>query len=463
MGATFPTDLLAGRHYAVLGLGRNGAAVVTALLQMGASVQAWDDRHAELPAHPRLTVAPFNDLVTADALILSPGIPHQRPRPHPVADMARAAGIPIFSDAELLFQAVRASGSAARFVSITGTNGKSTTTALLAHILSDAGIPNAAGGNLGTASLALPRLPDNGVYVIEMSSYMLERLGSYHASAACLLNLSPDHLDRHGDMAGYIAAKEHVFDHMSSGDLAVIGVDDPDSAALATRTARRGIPVARVSATGQGAEFSSIDGSLIHRGQTIFDMRAVPSLPGSHNAQNALAVWAMAAHLGLDDATISRGLRTYPGLAHRLERVGVLDGITFVNDSKATNAEAAEKALRCYDRVIWIAGGTAKAGGIEMLAPFFDRIAQAFLIGQDATLLGETLARHDIPFENVGTLARAVPAAFQAAKASGVRTVLLSPACASFDQFSSFEARGSQFIHLFGNLIKSDSSPETLT
>ena len=219
----FPPNLLAGERYAVCGLGRNGAAVVQALLGMGAEVQAWDDRNADLPAHPNLTLAPLNDLSGMTALILSPGIPHLLPKAHPVADLARTQGVQILSDAEILYRVVRKSGSKAAFVAVTGTNGKSTTTALIAHLFTMAGRPCVAGGNLGTASLALPLLPDDGVYVIEMSSYMLERLDRFHASAACLLNLTPDHLDRHGDMTGYAAAKAHVFDNMVSGDLPVIG------------------------------------------------------------------------------------------------------------------------------------------------------------------------------------------------------------------------------------------------
>lgn len=462
----FPADLLARRRFAVLGLGRNGGAAVDALLAMGASVQAWDDRNpthpAASPAQDRLTLAPFTTLNGMDALILSPGIPHTLPAPHPAAVLAREAGVPILSDAEILFRCVRAAGSQARFASVTGTNGKSTTTALLAHIVEQAGWPVAAGGNLGTAALALPLLPDDGVYVIEMSSYMLERLDHYHAATSCLLNLTPDHLDRHGDMAGYAAAKAHVFDHMDARDRAVIGVDDPWCAAIAESVAARGVPVTRLSLTGAPATLTFDGTALKSDGRALFAMAEAPALPGAHNAQNALAAWAMATHLGLPAETIAAGLSSYPGLPHRQERVGTFQGVTFVNDSKATNAEAAEKALGCYDRVIWIAGGTAKSGGIESLVPLFPRIAQAFLIGRDAPLLADTLARHGVKFEIAVTLDRAVPAAHAAARAENAPVVLLSPACASFDQFSSFEARGSQFIHLFGNLIESNTSTEPL-
>jgi UDP-N-acetylmuramoylalanine--D-glutamate ligase len=237
MSSAFPSSVFEGRSFAVLGLGRNGGPVVRALVAMGARVQAWDDNDASRAAlgevPPTVTVARFETMVGFEALVLSPGIAHRLPAPHPVAAMAIAAGIPVLSDAELLFQAVRGSGSRARFVGVTGTNGKSTTTALLAHVLTQAGVPNAAGGNLGPAALALARLPDDGVYVLEMSSYMLERLTTLRFDAACLLNLSPDHLDRHGDMGGYVQAKLRIFDRQTGADLAVIGLDDAASRAVA--------------------------------------------------------------------------------------------------------------------------------------------------------------------------------------------------------------------------------------
>ncbi|EHH68649.1 UDP-N-acetylmuramoyl-L-alanine--D-glutamate ligase [Gluconobacter morbifer] len=433
--STFPTDLFAGERYAVCGLGRNGATVVAALLAMGAEVQAWDDNQAGLPPHDRLTVAPLTDLSGMQALILSPGIPHTLPKPHPVAALARKQGIPILSDAEILFRAVRQAGSRARFVSVTGTNGKSTTTALIAHLLDVAGLACAAGGNLGTASLALPLLPDQGVYVLEMSSYMLERLDRYHASAACLLNLTPDHLDRHGDMEGYAAAKAHVFDNMTGDDLAVIGQDDVWCRRIAESVAARGIPVASLEAD-----------SL-----PPYD---APALPGRHNVQNIAAAWKIVRHLGISDDMVRAGLKTFGGLEHRLQKVAKCEGISFVNDSKATNAEAASKALEAYDRVMWIAGGMAKAGGIESLAPWFGHVAHAFLIGRDASLLARTLEAHNVPFTLCDTLEKAVPAAFKAAEQTQTDTVLLSPACASFDQFRSFEDRGSHFLQICDNIVK---------
>lgn len=437
--SSFPADLLAGERYAVCGLGRNGTAVVQALLGMGAEVQAWDDRNADLPAQPNLTVAPLTDLSSMTALILSPGIPHLLPKAHPVADLARAQGIQILSDAEILYRVVRKSGSKAAFVAVTGTNGKSTTTALIAHLFTTAGRPCAAGGNLGTASLALPLLPDDGVYVIEMSSYMLERLDRFHANAACLLNLTPDHLDRHGDMAGYATAKAHVFDNMGPNDLAVIGMDDDWCRAIASQVASRGVQIVELDTDA----LPPYDG---------------PALPGRHNAQNVGAALAIARHLGLDDVAIRTGLKSFPGLEHRLQKAAECDGVSFINDSKATNAEAVSKALAAYDKVMWIAGGVAKAGGIESLAPFFGHIAQAFLIGQDADVLATTLETHGVSFQQCGTLEKAVPAAFQAALDENIPVVLLSPACASFDQFRSFEDRGSHFLQICDNIVKSGHS-----
>ncbi|OYV32574.1 MAG: UDP-N-acetylmuramoyl-L-alanine--D-glutamate ligase [Rhodospirillales bacterium 20-64-7] len=360
-----------------------------------------------------------------DALVLSPGIPHRLPKPHAVAERAVAAGVKVLCDVELLFQAVRASGSQARFAGITGTNGKSTTTALLAHILQRAGLPVAAGANLGPAALSLPLLPDNGVYVLEMSSYMLERIATIRFNAAAMLNLSADHIDRHGDMAGYVEAKRAIFDRQQPGDLAVIGVDDSLSRTMADE-----LPgVVRVS----GTQAPLADGL---------------ALPGAHNAQNAAAATAMARFFGVPDAVIADALRTYPGLPHRQQRIVTIGGVAFINDSKATNADAAERALVCYDRLIWIAGGMAKEGGIEPLAPLFPRIAKALLIGRDAPQFAATLSHHKVPFEIVGTLESAVPAAFAAAKATDAPVVLLSPACASWDQFTGYDQRGERFADL---------------
>ncbi|MCB8874567.1 UDP-N-acetylmuramoyl-L-alanine--D-glutamate ligase [Acidisoma silvae] len=432
----FPAHLFAGKRYAILGLGKNGLPAARAMRAMGADTVLWDDGEAARAAAiaEGFTVS---DLMAGDfafdALILSPGIPHILPKPHPVAARAIAETVPVLSDAELLYQAVRKAGSRARFVGVTGTNGKSTTTALLAHILTKAGVPTAAGGNLGPASLALPLLPDSGIYVLEMSSYMLERIATLGFSTAVMLNLSPDHFERHGNMSGYATVKRAIFARMTAHDVAVVGVDDSHSVAMAESLESQGpMRVVRISGIAQAT--------------------GVLTLPGEHNAQNAAAATAMARALGVSDDAIANGIATYPGLPHRQARVGTVEGVTFVNDSKATNADAAARALGCYDRIVWIAGGMAKPGGIAPLAEFFPRIAHVELIGRDAPDFAETLAAHGVSFHMAETLDAAVPAAFAKAKALGVPVVLLSPATASWDQFTSFEARGDRFAELVAGL-----------
>jgi UDP-N-acetylmuramoylalanine--D-glutamate ligase len=437
--STFSATLFSGKRYAVVGLGKNGLPAALALQAMGAEVVAWDDNPVSRAAAQGLDLRdPADGEFGFDALVLSPGIPHRLPHPHPVALRAIAMGVPIVSDVELLFQAVRASGSRARFAGITGTNGKSTTTALLAHILQGAGMTVAAGANLGPAALSLPLLPHDGVYVLEMSSYMLERLATVRFDAATMLNLSADHIDRHGDMAGYAVAKRAIFDRQQTDDLAVIGTDDALSRDMAAWLDTRPARVVRVS----GAEVPLATGA---------------ALPGAHNAQNAAAATAMARFFGVSDAAIAAGLRSFPGLPHRQQLIATIDGVSFINDSKATNADAAERALVCYDRLIWIAGGMAKEGGIEPLVPLFPRIARAMLIGRDAPAFAATLSRHGVAFDMVGTLEAAVPAAFATARQTDAAIVLLSPACASWDQFTGYDQRGDRFAELALGLQKRDA------
>ena len=426
----FPSDIFTGEKFAVVGLGKNGLPAANALRAMGAKIVAWDDNAASRSAAADLDVRdPADGPFDFDALVLSPGIPHRLPKPHPAAQRAIEAGVPILSDTELLFQAVRAAGSRARFAGITGTNGKSTTTALLAHILESAGLTVAAGANLGPAALSLPLLPHDGVYVLEMSSYMLERLATLRFNAAAMLNLSADHIDRHGDMAGYALAKRAIFDRQQAEDLAVLGVDDAGSRAMANWLEARPACAVRVS----GSTLPLADGA---------------ALPGAHNRQNANAATALARFFGVTDDLIAAALLSYPGLPHRQQRIVSIDGVSFVNDSKATNADATERALVCYDWLVWIAGGMAKEGGIEPLVPLFPRIARALLIGRDAEQFAATLSRHNVPLDMVGTLEAAVPAAFAAAKATDSPVVLLSPACASWDQFTGYDQRGDRFAEL---------------
>jgi UDP-N-acetylmuramoylalanine--D-glutamate ligase len=443
----------AGERIALVGLGKAGLPAARRLAGWGAEVTCWDDKPegraaaaaAGLPVgNPAL--GPFR----WDALLLSPGIPHLLPKPHPAAIAARAAGRPILCDVEYLFRAVRASGSAARFVGITGTNGKSTTTALLHHILTCGGLATVAGGNLGPAALSLNILGAEGVYALEMSSYMLERIQDVRFNQGVMLNLSPDHLDRHGDMVGYRAAKARVFAGQDSADLAVLGMDDPWSRALRGTGAGRFMPI-----SGEAPQPGGIwaEGTLLRdEVGPILNLAEAAGLPGSHNAQNAAAAAACAFDLGLGRAKVAAGLRSYPGLPHRQEKVTELQGVAFINDSKGTNADSTARALASYPRLVWIAGGMAKDGGIESLTPFFPHVAEALLIGRDAPTLAATLAAHGVKHRIAGTLEEAVPAAAAAAFAGAAPVVLLSPACASWDQFTGFEARGDRFRELVASL-----------
>jgi UDP-N-acetylmuramoylalanine--D-glutamate ligase len=440
----------AGERIAVLGLGRAGVPAALRLRDWGAEVACWDDRPearaaAEQAGLELRELAPGGSF-RHDALLLSPGIPHHLPKPHPVAAAAAAAGAPILCDVDYLFRAVRSAGSTARFIGVTGTNGKSTTTALIHHLLAHSGRVSEVGGNLGPAALGFNILGPEGHYTLEMSSYMLERIATTNFNFAVMLNLSADHLDRHGSMAGYAAAKTQIFARQSSEDVAVLGQDDAWTRDLAPTIRGRVVPI-----SGQAPAPGGVwgEGRLLRDDAgPLLDLDEAPSLPGAHNAQNAAAAAAVALGLGLSRAKIAAGLRSYPGLPHRQERVAVRDGVVFVNDSKATNADSAARALASYDRVVWIAGGEAKEGGIESLVPLLPRVARAFLIGRDAPVLAMTLAAHGVPHEMAGTLEAAVPAAAAAAAAGAAPVVLLSPACASWDQFTGFDARGDRFRQL---------------
>ncbi|MBL6081456.1 UDP-N-acetylmuramoyl-L-alanine--D-glutamate ligase [Belnapia sp. T18] len=445
----------AGERIALVGLGKAGLPAARRLAEWGAEVSCWDDKEEGRVAAREAGLAvedPSQGAFRWDALLLSPGIPHRLPRVHPAAAAATAAGRPVLCDVDYLYRAVRASGSAARFVGITGTNGKSTTTALLHHLLRAAGREAEAGGNLGPAALSLNILGRDAVYALEMSSYMLERIQSVRFNQGVMLNLSPDHLDRHGGMAGYLDAKAQVFARQTREDLAVLGMDDGWSTQLRERLAARFCPI-----SGEARQAGGLwaEGRMLRDDDgAILDLGEAPALPGSHNAQNAAAAAACALDLGLTRAEVAEGLRSYPGLPHRQERAGTWRGVAFVNDSKGTNADSTARALASYDRVVWIAGGTAKEGGIESLAPLFPRVAEALLIGRDAPVLAATLAAHGVKHRVVGTLDVAVAEAAASAVAGAAPVVLLSPACASWDQFSGFEQRGERFRALVAALAE---------
>jgi UDP-N-acetylmuramoylalanine--D-glutamate ligase len=452
-------DGFAGRRVAVLGLARTGQAAARALAVGGAEVVAWDDSAAvreALAGEFRLRDPATIDWRATAALVLSPGIPHSFPAPHPAVVAARRAGVEIIGDIELLGRA----RPAATFVGITGTNGKSTTTALIGHILAAAGRRAEVGGNLGTPALSLAPLGPGGTYVLEMSSFQLELVATLAFDVAVLLNISPDHLDRHGGMDGYIAAKRRIFAHQARDATAVVGIDDPICRDIAAGLSRNGpvrvVPISTVAAA-PGGVYADRDGRLIDatgdRPVPVLALAEADRLPGRHNWQNAAAAYAAARALGVSAAAAARAIRSFPGLAHRQELVATIDGVRFVNDSKATNADAAAMALACYQAIYWIVGGLPKAGGITSLTPYFGRLRHAFLIGAATEEFAATLD-HLVPFTRCGDLATALAAAAAAARRDAIpdAVVLLSPGCASYDQFANFEARGDAFRALVAEL-----------
>ncbi|MSP88350.1 MAG: UDP-N-acetylmuramoyl-L-alanine--D-glutamate ligase [Alphaproteobacteria bacterium] len=449
----------AGYPVAVMGLGKSGLATARALVQSGAEVAAWDDS-AERCDRARAAGVPIVDLARCDwsahtTLVLSPGIPHTHPKPHPMVAQARAANCEIICDIELLARAQRN----ASFIGITGTNGKSTTTVLIGHIMALAGRKVAVGGNLGVPALELDALEGDGTYVLEMSSYQLELVPSLTFDVAVLTNISADHLDRHGGMDGYIAAKRRIFHRQVKPRSAVVGVDDPVARSIyGELKAADEQNVLAISGEGRVPGGIYVDaGRLIDdsAGQaiTLIDLGAVATLPGRHNWQNAAAAYGAVKMAGVAPPVIAACINSYPGLAHRQEPVATIEGVRFVNDSKATNADAAQRALVCYDTIYWIAGGRAKEGGISTLAPYFPRIAHAYLIGEAAAEFARSLDGK-IPYTMCGDLTNALAEAAAQARADRRpgAVVLLSPACASFDQYANFEARGDAFRSLVESL-----------
>ncbi|MBA4225796.1 MAG: UDP-N-acetylmuramoyl-L-alanine--D-glutamate ligase [Hyphomonas sp.] len=461
-----PITEYAGKDVAVYGLGRTGLSAAKALKAGGARVHAWDDNE-ETRAKAEAAGIALSDINKRDwqtfaALVLSPGIPYKYPQPHRLVRMAEMTGVPVIGDMELFARAVQALPERARpkIVAITGTNGKSTTTALIGHILKQAGRDVRVGGNIGTGVLDLAALHSNAVYVLEMSSYQLDLVKSLRCDVAVFLNLSPDHLDRHGSMDGYQAAKMRIFQNQTEKDVAVIGFDDVYTQSIAIGLSAKGPQkVVQISSTYTlGKGISAVDGRLYDnqsgKAEFVGKLDECPALLGRHNYQNAAAAYAACRALGLDPGTIMAGLRSFPGLAHRMEAVGEIDGIRFINDSKATNAQAAEQALRSFKNIYWIAGGVPKAEGIAPLAPLFPNITKAYLIGQAEDVFAATL-HGKVPSQVCGALDRAVEAAYRDAKAAGEpgAVVLLSPACASFDQFKDYEQRGDAFRRLVQGMM----------
>jgi UDP-N-acetylmuramoylalanine--D-glutamate ligase len=458
-----PVATFAGRKVAVFGLGGSGLVSAQALIAGGADVVAFDDNADSLNKAEAAGI-PVGDLRTLDwsnlaALLLAPGVPLTHPQPHWSVELAHKAAIPVIGDIELFCRERRRLAAAAPFVAITGTNGKSTTTALAAHLATSAGMDAQLGGNIGTAILSLepPQVSDitpTRVHVIECSSYQIDLAPSLDPSIGILINLSEDHLDRHGTMTHYADVKARLVTGVPEGGTAIIGVDDEWCRAIADRLAHSGKHVVRISVRGALADGIYAEGSRIVRAIAgkathIADLTGIGSLRGLHNAQNAACASAAALVLGLSAEAIQAGLRSFPGLAHRMEEVGREGKVLFVNDSKATNADSAAQALVCFDDIFWIAGGKPKTGGIESLRGFFPRIRKAYLIGEAADEFAATLG-DDVRHEITGTLDKAVTLAARDAALSKTQqpVVLLSPACASFDQYRNFEVRGDAFREL---------------
>ena len=446
-----------GKKVAVFGLARTGLAAARSLAAGGADVVVWDEKAAAREA-ARAEGFALEDLNSADwlalaALVLSPGVPLTHPEPHWTVKRAREAGVEIVGDIELFARSVAAAPAHKRpkIVAITGTNGKSTTTALVGHVCSQAGRDVRIGGNIGVGVLGLDDMHGGAVYVLELSSYQLDLTSSLKPDVAIILNISPDHLERHGDMEGYVAAKRRILLNQGKGDTAIVGVDDPWCAHIVTEITaanrRTIVPISARRSMGRGVY--ALQGMLYNatgdRVTEVTDLTRAASLPGRHNWQNAAAAYAAARALGIPDQVAAQGLMTFPGLAHRMETVGAIGRVRFVNDSKATNADAARQALSSYPKVYWIAGGQPKSGGIDSLADLFGAVAKAYLIGEAEDAFAATLGGH-VPFARCGTIDAAVRAAFEDARAGGEDAiVLLSPACASFDQFADFEDRGEAF------------------
>ncbi|HMF07423.1 MAG TPA: UDP-N-acetylmuramoyl-L-alanine--D-glutamate ligase [Methylocella sp.] len=459
-----PVTCYSGKHVAVFGLGGSGFVTAQALVAGGAHVTVWDDNeHARERARAaglRIENLAQSNWSSFASLVLSPGVPLTHPAPHWTVQLARKAGVEIIGDIEVFCRERRKIAPGSAFVAITGTNGKSTTTALTAHLFQFFGFEVEVGGNIGTPVLALAPPSHDRVHVIECSSFQIDLAPSVDPSVGVLLNVTPDHLDRHGTIENYAAIKARL---LEKSDLAVIGVDDAITAAIADRRVRSDRNMTSVSVTkssiGGAEDYIILDGTYLVRHvkgniARVADLAGISSLRGKHNGQNAAAAIAALGPLGLDCGLVAKGLQNFPGLAHRLEEVGRKGKVLFVNDSKATNADAAEKALLSFENIFWILGGRAKHGGIEPLRPLFGKIVKGYLIGEAAELFAQTIG-DSFPYERCGTLEIAVPAAARDAQASGLEepVVLLSPASASFDQFADFEKRGDWFRSIVKALL----------
>ena len=454
-----PVTTFAGQTVAVFGLGGSGLATCQALIAGGAEVIAFDDdaRKVAQAAAARVSTADLHDIDWSKvaALILTPGVPLTHPEPHWSAKLATAAGVEIIGDVELFCRERRKQAPDAPFVAITGTNGKSTTTALIAHLLRHAGRDVQMGGNIGVPVLQLEPITAARHYVIECSSYQIDLAPSIDPTIGIMLNVTPDHIDRHGTIEHYAAVKSRI---LGRAKVRIIGVDDDYGRGMAKNLAAMQRPVVPISIDrivphGYVGGERNIYRTGASEAEDIADLTGIGSLRGSHNMQNAVAAFAACSALGVDDRTLQEGLRSFPGLAHRMEEIGRKGAVLFINDSKATNADSAAKALASFENIYWIAGGLPKEGGIAGLAELFPKIAKAYLIGKAASDFARTLDGK-VPCEIADTLDVAVEHAARDAIAAGKpAAVMLSPACASFDQFPNFEVRGNRFRELVQALL----------
>ena len=448
----------ANRTIGVFGLARSGVSAVQSLTAGGARVYAWDDSAS---MRGKLSGAakevpwrewPWDEI---KAVVLSPGIPLTHPKPHEIVVHAKSRGIEVIGDVELFAREIRPDRSKsgkAPVIAVTGTNGKSTTTALIGHILSACGFDAQVGGNIGKPALDLAPPSAKTAYALEVSSYQIDLSPALTPDVGVLTNITPDHLDRHGTLENYAAVKARLLQQTAKDGCVCIGVDDPNSSAIYTRFSSNGGPQAVPIAVGKvlGRGVFAIDGALYDalggRAVKVMDLGAASHLPGMHNWQNAALAYAAVKPFVKDAKAVADAVARFPGLPHRIEDVGRAGKVRFINDSKATNADAAERALVCFSDIYWIAGGRAKEGGIASLKPHFSRIRKAYLIGEAADDFARTLSGQ-VPFQTAGTLARATGLAFADARAStaAAPVVLLSPACASFDQFRDYEERGDAF------------------
>lgn len=459
-----------GQSFGVFGLGATGIASAEALVASGAEVYSWDENAVARektantpyrPEHPRHW--PWDRL---EAVVLSPGVPLTHPRPHAIVRKAVSSKVPVIGDVEIFARCVLnlPKEKQPRIIAVTGSNGKSTTTSLIAHILRETGHKVFEGGNLGEAVLSLPAIDENTIYVLELSSFQLDLVHSLKADIAVFLNISPDHLERHGDIDGYVKAKRRIFNNQSSDDYAVIGVDDAVSQTVCTdlTASQHGevIPVSAIGTLGHGVFVlgNELFFNFDNKTRPAGDIPDIAALKGQHNHQNAAAAFAVTTRLGVSPPLAMLAMSKFRGLAHRMEKVGEAKGVTFINDSKATNVDAVLQALRAYKPIYWLAGGKAKEGGISALVDKGENVRKAYFYGEAGADFNEQWQSASAPSEVFTTLDLAVAQAFDDALQAGESdpVILLSPAAASYDQYANFEARGDAFRQLFSAIASQD-------